>query len=154
MRLILASLTLFMLHVSCNGQTIGIGIGTTGFNLKSPPGKRVKGIVRVNPLFTQFPAIVNVGAMMGGNIVSEENGDLYIGLGAGTANTEYASIVEQNFWYVNLPIGLELFPFSNKKISFAAEAGPLYDNETSDSYPPRPQWRLGFRGLFEFSFYF
>lgn len=155
MKNISASLVLLLfIYVAASAQPVGIGLGTAGFNIKYSPDGPVTAIVRVNPLFTQFPITVNASAMVGHNFIRSNNGHLYVGLGAGTINTEYRSIVEETFWFVNLPVGLEFFPFSDKKVSFAAEAGPRYDSETSDAYPPNPKWRVSFHGLFEFSYYF
>ena len=135
----------------CQSQVPGIGFGTAGVNIKPVPFHQIKLIGRINPTYSsmfQGGWTINGNLMAGYNFLSEDTGDMYVGLGLGTATTEFAKIVEEQRWYLNLPVGMELFPFASRRISLAAEMGPQLDIEGNSN-----ERRLAFKGLFEFSLY-
>lgn len=135
----------------CSAQKVGIGMGTAGVNFKSGSIKNVKLIGRINPLLTDRPlkaTIINGSLVVGYALLEEAAGLVYLGAGVGTATTENAGLIKENKWYVNLPAGIEFFPFSAKRLSLTAEMGPCLDiDSAADTH------RFSFKGLFEFSYY-
>jgi len=135
------------------GQLVGIGYGTSGFNVKVPIDSPLKVIARVNPEYSKLGTFVNVSAMLGGNLLVENYCELYLGLGAGTANTKMRNIIAQDNWFINLPLGLELHPFHNRRITFTIEAGPKVSFEDPGLIPKTTETAIGPSGLVEFSYY-
>jgi acetyltransferase-like isoleucine patch superfamily enzyme len=138
----------------CYSQKLGVGFGTNGINVKTAPFNKLRFIGRVSPTFSNDFTVVNCSVEIGRNFIIEEHASLYAGLGAGTVFTEASKIVDEDKWFLTIPIGLEIFPFSARIISFAAEAGPQFDYENLNRYPGKPSWTISPKGLIEFSYYF
>jgi hypothetical protein len=146
----------FLLLVSffCYSQKLGVGFGTNGINVKTAPLNKLRFIGRVSPTFSDDFTVVNCSVEIGRNFIIEEHALLYAGLAAGTDFTDASKVINEDKWFLGIPIVLELFPFSSKKISFSAEAGPQFNYENLNIYPEKPNWTISPKGLIEFSYYF
>ncbi|MCX6181147.1 MAG: hypothetical protein NT150_04375 [Bacteroidetes bacterium] len=127
-------------------QVIGVGLGNGGLNIKSDPEKRLGLIGRVglgtgNNWYTVSP---NISGIM--RVFTSDNAKPYFGIGMGTSftHTNTSNSVAYNTF---IPIGVEVFPLGNKRMSVTVESGVGMSSFNNSFF------YSGFRGLLEFTFY-
>ncbi|MFM7023575.1 MAG: hypothetical protein ACKOXB_11425 [Flavobacteriales bacterium] len=126
---------------------IGLGLGNGGLNIKSDHSKNLGLIGRFglgigsNSSFTVSPSISGIM-----RVFTSDNAKPYFGIGLGTSFT-HTSTANYTSYNTFIPVGAEVFPMGNKRISFTVESGvgmTAFNNSFFYS---------GFRGLLEFTFY-
>jgi hypothetical protein len=124
---------------------IGLGLGSSGFNLKTSPDKNLGLIVRTN--FRIGNDVLIVPEINGiKRLVNEDKTKLYLGVGVGSYIRADRSFDRINTIYAKVPVGIEYFPFENKRFSLTAETGlGLFFSEAESS--------LNFLSLLELTFY-
>ncbi len=145
---------LLLISTFSYSQKLGFGFGTDGINVKTAPFDQLRFIGRVSPVFSKNLTYVNASFVIARNLIVENSCSLYLGLGLGSNMTEAARIIIEDGWLATIPLGFEYFPFSKRKISFAAEVGPQYSvHKTYVSGAISRDWKLAPKGLIEFSIY-
>ena len=146
MKKITAVLLFCLVSSMAYSQVIGLGLGNGGLNIKTDHEKKLGLVGRIGlgvgtNTFTVSP---NLSAVA--RVFTSDNAKPYFGIGFGTSytHTNTADFVSYNTF---VPIGVEVFPMGNKRISFTVESGvglTAFNNSFFYS---------GFRGLLEFTFY-
>lgn len=137
-------LFLFVASFTLTYAQIGLGIGSSGFNLKTSPDKTLGLIVRTNFIIANNsffnPEINGIK-----RLVNEEKTKLYLGVGLGSI-IGFESFDNINSVFVKLPVGIEYFPFESKRISLTAETGLDFSFAENNN-------SLGFLSIIEITFY-
>ncbi len=139
-------LPLFLLITSftLSYALIGLGIGSSGFNLKTSPEKDLGLIVRTNFLIANnslfIPEINGIR-----RIINEDKTKLYLGVGVGSV-IRFESFDNINSIFAKLPVGIEYFPFESKRISLTAETGLNFSFAENNN-------SLGILSILEITFY-
>jgi hypothetical protein len=141
---------LFLAFISFTSYTftfaqIGLGLGSSGFNLKTSPDKGLGLIVRTN--FRIGNDVVFIPEINGiKRFVNEDKAKLYMGVGLGSYILADRSFDQFNTIYLKVPVGIEYFPFESKRFSLTAETGlGFFFSEAETS--------LNFLSLLELTFY-
>lgn len=127
---------------------VGIGIGSHGFNIKTNPDARTGLIIRsafgiqANPVQTY---IRSEAAWVKRHHYSEKT-KLYAGLGISSEMRLGTNGMMVGYGAL-IPVGLELFPLDNKKLSLTLETGINYLDIWGD------ETHFGNYGLIEITFY-
>lgn len=119
-----AFIILFFFLITCTGSfaQIGLGLGSSGFNLKTSPDKNFGLIARTNlRLGDSFIVIPEINGIK--RFINEDKAKLYGGLGIGSVIAVDRSFDQFNTIYFKLPVGIEYFPFESKRFSLTAETG-------------------------------
>ncbi len=147
-KLVLLISCLFLLITTSAFSQIGVGIGSHGLNIRTNPVARTGIILRTgfgfdaNPLETYLlPEVVLIRR----HHYSDKT-MLYAGLGI---NSEMRmSISSMDYGYgLMIPVGVELFPLDNKKLSLSLETGLNFKQIGL------PESEFGHYGLLEITFY-
>jgi hypothetical protein len=136
-----------LLFASCTFSfaQIGLGLGSSGFNLKTSPDKNLGLIFRTN--FRVGNDILVIPEINGiKRLVNEEKAKLYLGVGVGSYILADRSFDRFNTVYVKVPVGIEYFPFESKRFSLTAETGLGFFNSEAEN-------SLNFLSLLELTFY-
>lgn len=126
---------------------MGIGLGNGGLNIKSDHQKKFGVIGRVGMSVATSPFNFSISPNVSGvfRLFTSDNAKPYIGLGVGAS---YFSASKAFGYNTFIPVGVEVFPMGNKRMSFTVESGVgMAALNSSFIYS-------GFRGLLEFTFYF
>ncbi len=123
---------------------VGLGIGSSGFNLKTSPDKNLGLIVRTN-FFISNRSLLNPEINGIKRLVNEEKTKLYLGMGVGGV-IGFESFDNINSVFAKIPVGIEYFPFESKRISLTAETGLDFSFAENNN-------SLGFLSILEITFY-
>jgi hypothetical protein len=144
MKKLFLSLFLLITSFTLTYAQIGLGIGSSGFNLKTSPDKTLGLIARSNFIIANnsffIPEINGIK-----RLVNEEKTKLYLGVGLGSV-IGFESFDNINSIFAKVPVGIEYFPFESKRISLTAETGLNFSFAEHNN-------SLGFLGILEITFY-
>lgn len=121
------SVLLFLFMASASYSQIGLGIGSHGFNIKSNPNDRTGFIIRTDFGFALNPMETYIkpeAAWIKRHHYSEKT-KLYAGLGI----SGEARLGIEGAWAsygAMIPVGLELFPMDDQRMSVTFETGLNY----------------------------
>jgi hypothetical protein len=148
MKKITAVLLFCLLSSLSYSQILGLGLGNGGLNIKTDHDKQLGIIGRIGlgwgtNSITVSPEINGIA-----RVFTSDNAKPYFGLGFGSSF--YHSNLGNTFTYTTyIPIGVEVFPMGNKRISVTVESGLTMGMGSFNTFI-----YSGFRGLLEFTFYF
>lgn len=147
-KIILLSVSIFLFISSSLFSQIGVGLGSHGLNIRTNPEAKSGLIIRTGFGFTTDPLETFIRpevAWIKRHHYSEKT-KLYAGFGA--SSEMRLSAASLNYGYgLMIPVGLELFPLSDNKLSLSIETGLSY-NEIG-----HPEAKFGSYGLIEITFY-
>lgn len=113
---------IFLISYTLSLAQIGLGLGSSGFNLKTSPDKNVGLIVRTNlRIGNSVLFIPEINVIK--RFVNEDKAKLYGGLGVGSVIHADQSFDQFNTIFLKVPLGIEYFPFESKRFSLSAETG-------------------------------
>lgn len=144
MKKIIFSFALLLGSLNTASAQIGLGIGSSGFNLKTSPNKNL-GLIARTYFFVSNRSLLNPEINGIKRLVNEDKTKLYMGVGVGGV-IGFESFDNINSIFVKIPVGIEYFPFESKRISLTAETGldfTFAENNNS----------LGFLSILEITFY-
>ncbi len=148
MKKITAVLLFCLVSALSYSQILGLGLGNGGLNIKSDHEKKLGVIGRIGlgwgtNSFTLSPSVSGVA-----RVFTSDNAKPYFGIGLGSSF--YLSNTGNTYSYnTYIPIGVEVFPMGNKRISVTVESGITMGLGSFNAFV-----YSGFRGLLEFTFYF
>lgn len=124
---------------------LGVGLGNGGLNIKSSHENKFGVIGRLGLGYGAGQLIASPSVSAIARVFTSENAKPYFGIGVGS----WFAFSNNTFGYNTfIPIGVEVFPMGNKRMSITVESGVgMSSFNNSFIYS-------GFRGLLEFTFYF
>ncbi len=141
------SLVIFALLLSASfahGQSVGLGIGSSGLVIKSNPSNNWRFGGRVDVQLTDGFSVFQPSLMVARQVVNEEKAKFYVG---GELGLRLVSEFESNPVLFRIPLGVEYFPFEGVPISATVEGSPYFFFEEESTI-------FFFSSLIEIAYYF
>ena len=149
---LVALLITIFLFQNANAQSIGIG--TSGFSAKFPLGEKWGTTLRLNPALNfggkgTGGQYISPALFIGHTLKSSENASLYLALGLGSDllldETKTTDLMTN--YKVIIPVGVNVFPFDDKRVSFTLEPDFILRQQNKTLY-------ASFAGLIDLNFHF